>query len=136
MPPPQEIAGLIKGLLTIGFSNEGLIRALFLGGGGLGGGTLGSHDTTWKVDGYSHSHVFIGLSWPLTTSHATELGSCNLRVRVPPKFSTIGQVTQMPHPMTNAKEGSQYPFCRVPSETWKKNTGKKLACKKNGCYPP
>ncbi len=40
----QEIAGLIKGLLTIGFSSKALLGSYFLGGVALGGAPLGSHE--------------------------------------------------------------------------------------------
>ena len=41
----------------------------------------------------------------------------------------------MPHPMTNAKEGSQYPFPRFPGETWKKGKQKLVRKRKIGCTP-
>ena len=40
---PQEIAGLIKGLLTIGFP-------YFLGGGGFGGAPLDCHDCSLSLE--------------------------------------------------------------------------------------
>ena len=44
-PPPRTSRPYDQGLLTIGFRWQGLVKLLFLGGGGtLGGGSLPGHD--------------------------------------------------------------------------------------------
>ena len=48
-PPPQEIAGPNKALLRETNGNSPLIRPYFLGGGGIGGAPLGSHDSFFCV---------------------------------------------------------------------------------------
>ena len=58
LPPnvhPQK-EGLIKGLLTIGFPQEDLIKPLFLGGGYVRGGRLTSHNfnTGWFSSSIPH----------------------------------------------------------------------------------
>ena len=73
MPPPQEIAGLIKGLLTIGFPY------FFLGGESqkrLGGGFKDLFIFTPKIgeDFHLDEHIFKGLVQPPTR-----------RCRIPPE---------------------------------------------------